>query len=229
MLQILTTASTESDTQLSVELSSPSGLFSIRQAGSELILKPAGLALFEYSTEHWKYETSVTDPTQLYEYWLKYGMGSQAFYVPSFTCPLASIDPIGSESDEDAPIRHLQIKREQTPSESFGEFRGDSVRLRVTVTGYSDIDPHVFGNRDGDAGADFSFIASSFDPEIYPKDGPGDGQDPPFYLKSQIDVLVPSPAAADTIWNNILTELDVRIAAQNRRDSLSESSSQRIE
>jgi hypothetical protein len=229
-LTILASASApESDIPISVELSSPSRLFGIRSAGSQIILKPAGLPLFEYSTEHWKYQANDPEPGQLYELWLKFTHGDDVYYIPTFDSSLASKDPVGSVSEVDDDERRLQVKREQTPPESFGRYRGDSVRLRVTVTDANGVDQNVFGFQDDLSGSNFSFIASPFDPDIYPDNVAGSDQTPAYYLKNQIDVILPTPAAALALWEHILTELDVRIAAENRLDSLLNSSEQRIE
>jgi hypothetical protein len=230
-LEVLASAhAPNSSDSFMVSLASPSGKFGLRDAGTELIVVPAGIFLSEGTAEDWSREIVEPSPGAFYEYWLKFQHQSKAFYIPSFSCPVASLDPSSvSEAAEDDSDRSITIRREQTPLESFGRYRGDSVRVRLTVTESVDTPAEIFGSKDDSAGQNFSFVASPVDADIYPVDEADPEQSPAFYLKSQIDILVPTPEAADELWSNITDELSVKLAAQGRLETLGEASSQEIE
>ena len=141
---------------------------------------------------------------------------------------MASIEPVSSVSESEEVDYSIQIKREQTPFESFGPQRGDSVRVRLTVTDYAGLDPNVFGHMDRDAGKDFCFVASPLDSATYPINEANPDQNPSFYLTSQIDVIVPTPNAADALYDNIVQELGILIDSYRRHDTLALESSETI-
>lgn len=229
MLSIITTATAASEEPVSVGLQSPTDSFGIRSVSTGTILKQSGVPLTEYSTDHWVLESVDPYPGELYEYWLKYEKGQDAYYIPSYGCSLASTDPVSSVSESEEEDYSIQLKREQTPAESFGPQRGDSVRLRLTVTDYTGLSPNVFGHLDRDAGKDFCFVASPVDSTIYPELEPNITQDPPYYLLSQIDVILPTPDIADQVYDNIVKELGVLVDAYRRHDTLSSESITTIE
>lgn len=229
MLSITAAASAVSEEPVSVGLENPTDSFGIRSASTGTIIKRSGVPLIEYSTDRWNLESVDPYPGELYEYWLKFQKGADAYYIPSYGCSLASTDPVSSVSESDNTDYSIQLKREQTPVESFGAQRGDSVRLRLTVTDYEGLDPNVFGHLDRDAGKDFCFVASPVDPSVYPALTPNLEQDPPFYLLSQIDVIVPTPDIADELYDNVVQELGVLIDAYRRHDTLSSESTTTIE
>lgn len=113
--------------------------------------------------------------------------------------------------------------------------RGDVFRLRIKAIDPVMMPKHIFGhqqhNSDAFTGAilaEFCFVASPFDASIYPADTPDPTQNPPYYRKDTIDVLVPSTEIADEVWNNIKTEVTNLVASYNRLDVLKEVESVRI-
>jgi hypothetical protein len=184
-------------------------------------------------------ESVAHQPGTLYEYWLAVSEGeTNATYAWSLICSLASQDVLGSvsEPDDDTAVRSIRLKREQTPRNMFGSYRGDSVRIRISITEAVGITRYIFGYKDRSFDIenaveqrDFSFVTSPVDEGIYPIDVADTSQNPSFYRKDYLDVLVPSPRIADLLWQQVKTEVDNLIAAYNRRDELLQSASTTIE
>ena len=116
--------------------------------------------------------------------------------------------------------------RVQEPSREL--FYGKSAfRVVIDVIDSVDVPPEIFGHQstliDPTAGTtqdEFLFVCSAFDLSIYPANAAADEQDPPFFRKAGIDVLLPNLATATEFIESVKEQLANLLWQMNALDQL---------
>lgn len=104
---------------------------------------------------------------------------------------------------------------------------GYAFRLRVTTKDAVMMPAHIFIHEQRladpavlDVAEDFVYVASPFDVTIYPTTAPTPGQYPAYFRKDQVDIVLPSTAAAEAAWAAIRDAVYVLVDAYDRLDTL---------
>lgn len=104
--------------------------------------------------------------------------------------------------------------RTQEPSRELFHGRS-SFRVVMDVLAAENVPLEIFGHQatlidptTEEAQDEFLFVCSAFDLSIYPANAPAEEQDPPFFRKSGIDVLLPSLELATLFIDSVKEQVN---------------------
>lgn len=124
-------------------------------------------------------------------------------------------------------MRRIQLTRSETTKVNFNNYGAYRLRIEVTAFEGNDIDGNVFIYKRKppspytDINADvFEAVAGPPQLSDYPAGAPDPDQGWPYYRLNYVELDLPSSDAAQRIWEEILSEVNVLVEAMNRLDSL---------
>lgn len=118
----------------------------------------------------------------------------------------------------------------QSPEVTKFKFR-DVFRIRIIASDSEDMPSEIFlyqktlvNPQTGEDTDEFIAICSPFDLSIYPANEPNPTQDPPFFRKDTIDVLLPSVETVDTFVTSVQEQVCHLISLLKKLDDISTTS-----
>lgn len=118
-------------------------------------------------------------------------------------------------------IERLDQSKQELPNGA------ESFRIQVTAKDAVMMPEEIFlfartlvDSHTGAQGEEFQAVISPDDAVIYPVGEPTLGQQPPFYRKSTIDVLLASEHQADQFWEELKLRVCALVEAYNKKDRL---------
>ncbi len=124
--------------------------------------------------------------------------------------------------------RSIQLTLE-TPVRTFIASRGDVLRMRITASEAVGLDENIFLHqkslRNAYTGAvidDYVHVASPFDLSIYPIGEPSPTQQPPFFLKNVVDIIVDNTATLADAWAVIQEAVQGLLDSMGRLEELTD-------
>lgn len=122
--------------------------------------------------------------------------------------------------------RGISLRRYEE-SKVFIPNRGDSFRVVIEAYDNELMPAEIFGHQrtllnpwTGLEGEDFCFVCAPDDLVVYPVGNPSPTQQPAFYRKARIDVVVASRDIALEMWEAVKKRVCELVAALNRKDQL---------
>lgn len=142
-----------------------------------------------------------------------------------FAVSVGETDDSVSDSIDVGP-RQVHLIVEETPRGRVNS----SHRLRILNVYASEVPLEIFSHaqrivheESAKYDEDFCFVASPIDLEVYPSHAPDLSQQPAYYRKSLVDVILPNATISDQVKKRILREADNLVASLNRRETLTQS------
>lgn len=193
---------------------------------------PYGTELVREGTGEYAYEISLA-AEKIYRYALKIILGTRVFYLRGYFCPAKqaaidvgfSLSESDSESDPTPVARSVHVTREDSIRRFvFGQ--ANSHRLRIRIAGSVGMTRYILLHEQrliaaaGDHIEQFTDITSPRDIAVFPIGEPNTDQDPAYYRRDYIDVILPNDDVADKVWERMKREIDNLVATYNRTDRL---------
>jgi len=111
---------------------------------------------------------------------------------------------------------------------SVVEFRGkDTFRVKIVASNATDMPVEIFGHQRTPIDPatstyqdEFVFVCTAYDLSTYPANTPSSSQDPPFFRKDTMDILVPNVVTGNSVIAEVKAQVHTLIADLVKLDAL---------